>query len=55
MVKTLKQLTGFAGLGKKMPADIHRIILEKNRGAAGTSAPPQGLYLANIEYKKSIF
>ncbi|MDR1154124.1 MAG: tRNA pseudouridine(38-40) synthase TruA [Bacteroidales bacterium] len=38
------------GLGKYPPADIRRIILEKNRGAAGTSAPPQGLYLAKIEY-----
>ena len=38
------------GLGKYPPADIRKIILEKNRGAAGSSAPPQGLYLAGIEY-----
>jgi len=38
------------GLGKYPPADIRRIIEEKNRGAAGGSAPPQGLYLAKIEY-----
>ena len=38
------------GLGKYPPSDIRRIILEKNRGAAGSSAPPQGLYLAKIEY-----
>jgi len=38
------------GLGKQQPTDIRRIILEKNRAAAGTSVPPQGLYLAKIEY-----
>ena len=38
------------GLGKYSPDDIRRIILAKNRGAAGTSVPPQGLYLARIEY-----
>jgi len=38
------------GLGKYPPADIRQIILEKNRAAAGTSVPPQGLYLAKIEY-----
>ena len=43
------------GLGKYPPEDIRRIILEKNRCAAGTSAPPQGLYLAKIEYKQLLF
>ena len=38
------------GLGKFPPEDIRRIILEKNRNAAGASAPPQGLYLAKIVY-----
>ena len=38
------------GLDKYPPDDIRKIILEKNRGAAGTSVPPQGLYLAHIEY-----
>jgi len=40
------------GLGKYPPADIRRIIMEKNRGAAGSSVPPQGLYLAKIEYSQ---
>lgn len=39
------------GLGKCVPEDIRQIILSKNRGAAGTSVPPQGLYLTGIEYK----
>ena len=43
------------GLGKYPPSDIRRIILEKNRGVAGSSAPPQGLYLAEIEYPKTQF
>jgi len=38
------------GLGKYPPADMRKIILAKNRSAAGTSAPPHGLYLADIEY-----
>ena len=42
------------GVEKYPPADIHKIILEKNRGAAGTSAPPQGLYLARIEYPENV-
>ena len=40
------------GLGKFPPDDIRKIILAKNRSAAGTSVPPQGLYLACIEYPK---
>jgi len=43
------------GLGKYPPADIRKIILEKNRAAAGTSVPPQGLYLAKIEYPENFF
>ena len=43
------------GLGKYSPVDIRRIIIEKDREAAGTSAPPHGLYLAKIEYPKNLF
>ena len=38
------------GIDKYSPADIRKIIQAKNRGVAGTSAPPQGLYLVGIEY-----
>jgi len=38
------------GTGKYPPDEIRRIILEKDRSAAGCSAPPQGLYLTKIEY-----
>ena len=40
------------GLGKYPPEDVHRIIQEKDRNAAGASAPPQGLYLVKIEYPR---
>jgi len=39
------------GLGKYPPNEIRNIILKKDRGAAGTSVPPQGLYLTKIEYQ----
>jgi tRNA pseudouridine38-40 synthase len=42
------------GLGKRPPEDIRHIIEAKNRNAAGTSAPPQGLYLTNIVYPEPI-
>ena len=38
------------GVGKYPPEDMRRIILEKDRGMAGASAPPHGLYLVKIEY-----
>ncbi len=38
------------GLGKIQPEEIRKIIELKNRGAAGTSVPPQGLYLTEIVY-----
>ena len=43
------------GLGKKKPENIRKIIEAKDRGVAGTSVPPQGLYLAEIQYPSSIF
>jgi len=42
------------GLEKYPPENIREIILKKNRAAAGTSAPPQGLYLAKIEYPDNL-
>jgi tRNA pseudouridine38-40 synthase len=38
------------GLGKYPPKDIRQIIESRDRGAAGASVPPQGLYLTAIEY-----
>ena len=38
------------GSGKIQPEDLRRIIEEKNRNAAGTSAPAQGLFLVDVGY-----
>ena len=38
------------GEGKRMPDDITSILSEKNRPAAGFTAPPQGLYLVEVFY-----
>jgi tRNA pseudouridine38-40 synthase len=42
------------GKGKLTIADFRSIIEVKDRGAAGASAPAQGLFLVNIEYPKEI-
>lgn len=38
------------GVGKISLAEFQEIILAKNRGRAGTSAPPQGLFLVDVGY-----
>ncbi|WP_226065715.1 tRNA pseudouridine(38-40) synthase TruA [Kaistella polysaccharea] len=38
------------GNGKLEPQDLQRIIGDKNRNSAGTSAPPQGLFLVDVGY-----
>lgn len=38
------------GKGKFSLEDFRKIIEKKDRGAAGTSAPAQGLFLVNVEY-----
>lgn len=43
------------GKGKISPEDFGRIIENKNRGLAGVSVPPHGLFLTKIDYPPSIF
>ncbi|MBN2669059.1 MAG: tRNA pseudouridine(38-40) synthase TruA [Bacteroidales bacterium] len=38
------------GEKKITPEEFERIIIAKNRSLAGQSAPPEGLFLTNIEY-----
>lgn len=38
------------GLGKIPPSEVTKILAAKDRGAAATSVPPQGLFLWQIEY-----
>lgn len=39
------------GSGKLKPEDLRGIIEAKNRNVAGTSAPPQGLFLVDVGYE----
>lgn len=39
------------GLEKISPNDLHQIIQKQNRGSAGSSAPPQGLFLVDVGYE----
>ncbi len=43
------------GKGKLSPADFKKVIEKKDRSAAGTSAPAQGLFLVDVEYTGEIF
>lgn len=38
------------GNGKLQPQDLRKVIEDKNRNSAGTSAPSQGLFLVDIGY-----
>ncbi|MBI5299756.1 MAG: tRNA pseudouridine(38-40) synthase TruA [Deltaproteobacteria bacterium] len=38
------------GLGKRLPEEMKSILLARDRKDAGITAPPQGLYLVNVEY-----
>lgn len=40
--------------GKLEPGDIERILAAKDRRAAGPTAPPQGLYLKKVYYRKDV-
>lgn len=50
MVRAIVGTLFDVGRGKISEADFRRIIEEKNRCRAGSSAPPQGLSLVDIEY-----
>jgi len=50
MVGTLIQV----GEGRKSPQDIPRILKGKNRGLAGLTAKPQGLYLEYVKYPSEL-
>ncbi len=43
------------GRGKLALDDFRRVIECGDRGAAGTSAPPQGLFLTDVQYPSEIF
>ncbi|WP_067621111.1 tRNA pseudouridine(38-40) synthase TruA [Alicyclobacillus acidiphilus] len=50
MVRILVGTLVEIGLGRRAPDDIREILLAKDRARAGSTAPPQGLCLWNVEY-----
>ena len=40
------------GQGKRSVAEFHQILASKDRRQAGPTAPPQGLFLLNVEYSE---
>lgn len=55
MVRAITGTMIQVGRGKLGTAEFENIILAKNRGLAGQSAPAQGLSLTAIEYPEEIF
>lgn len=51
MVRILVGTLLDVGYKKNLPSDIVKIIDAKDRGAAGKTAPPQGLFLWNVVYR----
>ncbi len=39
------------GRGNLTPDDLPKLLADKDRGAAGPTAPPQGLFLISVEYE----
>ena len=50
MVRILTGTLLEVGLGKRTPEDMRAIMEAKNREAAGATAPPEGLFLMEVEY-----
>lgn len=55
MVRAIVGTMVEVGQGKITSGEFRKIIEAKNRGAAGASAPPEGLFLANIVYPEELF
>lgn len=51
MVRILTGTLIEVGLGKRKPEEMAGILAAENREAAGMTAPPEGLFLASVEYK----
>ena len=50
MVRNLVGTFVLVGKGSMTPEDVRKILLARNRSAAGATAPANGLYLLNVEY-----
>lgn len=51
MVRILTGTLLEVGLGKRRPEEMQTILAAMNREAAGMTAPPEGLFLVNVEYE----
>ena len=52
MVRILTGTLLEVGLGMRKPEEMKEILIALNREAAGMTAPPEGLFLVNVEYGK---
>jgi len=50
MVRSIVGTLVEVGLGKRTPEEFPSIISARNRSAAGKTAPPQGLFLIQVDY-----
>jgi tRNA pseudouridine38-40 synthase len=50
MVRNIVGTLVDVGTGKMVPEDVGRIRRSKDRGQAGATAPPQGLFLMEVDY-----
>jgi tRNA pseudouridine38-40 synthase len=55
MVRALVGTILEVGIGKINLAEFRKVIVMKDRGAAGLSVPAHGLFLTNVEYPETIF
>lgn len=55
MVRTIMGTLAEVGFGKRQAESIPDILASKNRECAGENAPPQGLFLTDVEYPPDIF
>jgi len=53
MVRNIVGVLVEIGQGKRMPSSIADLLVSRNRRKGSMTAPPQGLYLAFVEYPKS--
>ena len=54
MVRIITGTLVEVGLGKRSPEEIQEIIEAKDRRMAGHTAPPYGLYLAEVYYGENL-